>query len=261
MRKNLLLFSFVLIYSALYSQDLIVTSNQDSINCQILMIGDGLMHYSTMKNNETIKSSIPLEEVLSSVQGYYSPPKSSYTQPRKKSDYAHFRIAAAGGYSRRLISSKGSSTEDSYKKPTNGFHYGLELNYYFNENIGIGINYYATHFKLKDDYSEKLRIQQVIPTFSTRIFDEKQRGGVLINIGVGYINYRDEYRWSSYYSGNSAVMDSGIGLLCSVGYDFPLSKMMAICLQASITSGKLTDINSSNGWGKINLSLGLRFAK
>ena len=233
------------------------------------MIGDGLMHYSTMKNNETIKSSIPLEEVLSSVQGYYSPPKSSYTQPRKKSDYAHFRIAAAGGYSRRLISSKGSSTEDSYKKPTNGFHYGLELNYYFNENIGIGINYYATHFKLKDDYSDKLRIQQVIPTFSTRIFDEKQRGGVLINIGVGYIDYQNKY-WGIAYQPNpyagakktdKTLMDWGIGLLCSVGYDFPFSKTMAICLQASITSGKLTDINTSNGWGKVNLSLGLRFAK
>ena len=260
MKKQLLLLSFVLICSALYAQDLIVTDNQDSINCQILMIGDGLMHYSTMKNNEKIKSSIPLEEVLSSVQGYYSPPKSSYTQPQKKADYAHFRIAVAGGYSRRLFSSKGSFVEDSYKEPKNGFHYGLELNYYFNENIGIGINYYATHFKLKDDHSNKLRIQQVIPTFSTRIFDEKQRGGVLINIGVGYIDY-DEYRWSSYYSGNSAVMDSGIGLLCSVGYDFAFSKTMAVCLQASITSGKLTDINTSNGWGKVNLSLGLRFAK
>ncbi|MCL2041834.1 MAG: hypothetical protein FWG84_07340 [Bacteroidales bacterium] len=218
MKKKLLLFSFVLICSALYAQDLIVTDNRDSIN--------------------------------------------NYTPPQKKAEYAHFRMAVAGGYS-YLMDAPSNPSIVLY--PTeHGFHYGVELNYYFNKNLGIGINYYAAHFGLEDDYnSDNIYIQQLIPTFSTRMFDKKKRGALLVNVGVGYVVYK--YNYSSWYPGSTSKIKPAtfrdMGILCSIGYDFPFSKTMAVFPQLSITSGPSNEINSNYGLGKINLSLGLRFAK
>ncbi|MCL2041832.1 MAG: hypothetical protein FWG84_07330 [Bacteroidales bacterium] len=291
MNKRLLLFLFVLGFNALYSQDLIVTSNQNSINCQILMIGDGLMHYSTMKNDETIKSSIPLEDVVLSVQGYYSPPTSSYTPPRKKSDYAHFRIAAAGGYSYRtasLPSGIPSDVRDYYRKSKNGFNYGVEFNYFFNQFLGMGINYYASRFNpagdspmwYPDKVSERVRIQQIIPTFNMRVFDRQKQGAFLASIGLGYVDYKDKALATDLNNLHFATMKGwSIGMLWSVGYDLPISQTLAIYFQASLTGGVVTkftlideitgdtetfsvdDVNDGEGIGKINLSIGLRFAK
>ena len=208
MKKNLLLFSFVLIYSALCSQDLIVTNERDSINGQILETG--------------------------------------YT-PQKKADYAHFRMAVAGGYTCIM----------GYRL-NHGYHYGMELNYYFNKNLGIGINYYAYYYD--GSYDSETRVQQIIPTFSTRMFDKKKRGALLISVGIGYIGSRNKY-WLSYpFSGYKTKFESsqhGIGMFCGIGYDFPFSKTMAVCLQASVISNGLDEI----GIGGINLSIGLRFAK
>jgi hypothetical protein len=253
MKKRLLLFLLTLFCNALCAQDLIVTNNNDSINCQILTIDAEMIHFYVMKNNEKVKSSLPWNQVLSSSSGYYSKTEEDYVYQnkniyqKKNEDYAHFRIAIVVGYSYRFLLSHTFFNEDYYKQLKNGYHYGMELNYYFNESLGIGINWHASHFNSKSagNYDpEKTRIRQFIPIFSTRTFDKKKQGAFLLNIGVGYISYKDEYRWNYH---NDFQTPEGIGILLSAGYDIPISQTMAIYLQSSITSGPLDDINNREG--------------
>jgi hypothetical protein len=266
MKKHLLLFLFALICNALCAQDLIVTTNNDSINCQILVIGnkpvgDKLLHFTVIRDNEVVKISLPVEQIRTSILGYYSDVEPIYVYPnihQKKTDdyYSRFIIAIAGGYSNRFISSNRTSNEDYYKKLKNGYHYGMELNYYFNKYLGIGINYYISYFNLNaTDYrdSEKIRMQQVIPTFNVRIFDKQKFGAFLFNIGVGYVDYKNECYMTFYNNGSYSlpwtVRERGIGVLCSIGYEILLSHAMSVYLQSSITSQL-----------KTNLSFGVRLA-
>ena len=160
-------------------------------------------------------------------------------QELKVNDYPHFRIAVAGGYSHRT-----AYIASEYK---NGFHYGVELNYYF-KIMGIGLNYSGNQFY------QGVNIHQFIPTVNMRIFDYEKRGAFLANIGAGYVGNR-----------NGAT----IGMLLGLGYDIPLSQTMAIYAQASISGGKLKRAEYDvfmkefeyEKLGLLKLSLGLRFAK
>jgi len=250
MRKISISALFVLISNALCAQDLIVTTNQDSINCKILMIGDGMIYYSTMKD-EGIRNAIPLDQVASSCQDYYFDIEQK-TMKRKKV-YPAFRMAFAGGYSLRTRLPKGYWDDSYLKNMRNGFNFGIEMNYFFNESLGMGMNFYSSHFNFS-----KVSILHIIPTFTVRDFDKRKRSALLINVGIGYIAYSEVHRWEN---SESTITDKAIGLLCGVGYDIPLSNTIAVYFQASYV-GDLSFLfkEYSEGFGRLNLSGGFRFS-
>jgi len=89
--------------------------------------------------------------------------------------YPNVRIAAVGGYSLRTRLPKSSWDDSYYKDMKNGWHYGIELNYFFTESLGIGMNFYSSHFKAEDRNGiNKVRIQHFIPTFNARDFDKQK---------------------------------------------------------------------------------------
>ena len=285
MKKHLLLILFALIFNALCAQDLIVTESQDSINCQILAIEDGKIHFNLSADRAKMMY-LPVEDVQSFLFGFYpnTVADSKYTY-KKKSDYARFRVAAAGGYSYRTPKVEGGLPSNYAYKLKNGYHYTVEFNYYFNRFIGIGMNYSASHFNPEMDTEvgnvlDKIRLQQIIPTFNVRILDTQKRGALVASIGLGYVDYRDKGYFTEQNNSHFAtIRGATVGMLLSVGYDIPLSQTMALYVQVSNTGGVVTrftmkdeitgktwtesvdDIKNGEGLGKINLSLGLRFAK
>jgi hypothetical protein len=292
MKKQCLLFVFILLCSALHSQDLIVTTNHDSINCQILVIDNEVIHFSFIKDNEKIKTSLPFDQVLSSSLGYYANSGSDYVAYPKDKNYARFRVALAGGYSCRTFTiPEGTSLESKnyQNKARNGFHYGMELNYYFHRFIGIGINYYADHFNPEGNFPEmsnylihistKTRFQQITPTFNVRVLDRQRRGALVAGIGLGYTDYITKfYRTNDSYGHIGTEKGWTVGMLWNIGYDIPLSQTMAIYVRAALNAGVVTnitmideitgktetisvdDVNNGVGLGKMSLSVGVRFA-
>jgi hypothetical protein len=217
MKKSFLFFIFIPLYSAVYSQELIVINTQDSI------------------------------------QNIYFTKRPNNRQPDpKKNDYAHFRIAIATGYSRRYLFLLG----DDDKEIKNGRHYGIELNYYFNKSVGIGLNYYAGYFNSAAYPINKDRVQHIIPTFCARDFDKQKQGGFLMYVGIGYVraDYKDDDQWIQ--------PEWTIGLLGGVGYDFPLFETIALYIQASYLGDLAFFFNDkrTETFGRLNLSVGLRFA-
>jgi hypothetical protein len=287
MKKHLLLFLFALICNALCSQDLIIAENRDSINCQILAIDDGKIHFNTAAERAKIIS-LPLEQVQSFSFGYYPNTQPDYSyRYKKKSDYARFRVAIAGGYSYRTIglpSGVSGEVKDFYRKANDGFNYGVEFNYYFNKFIGMGMNYYASRFNPGSGNPEwnyrispKTRMQQVTPTVNFRVYNRKKTGAFIAGVGIGYADYQTKF----YQNNKNIVTEKGwtLGMLLSAGYEIALSEMTAIYFQASLNGGVVTtitetdeitgrsftystdDVNDGVGLGRFNLSIGFRFAK
>jgi len=127
---------------------------------------------------------------------------------------------------------------------------------------------------------DKIRLQQIIPTFNVRILDTRRRGALVASVGLGYVDYRDKGYFTERNNLHFAtIRGAAVGMLMSIGYDIPLSQTMALYVQVSNTGGVVTrftlkdeltgktynesvdDIENGEGLGKINLSLGLRFAK
>jgi hypothetical protein len=283
MKKFLLLPLLVALCGALSAQDLIVTTDNDSINCRILEIEEELMYFIT-DGNEEINLYLPMERVQSFTFGFYPDVEPLY----KASDYARFRVAVAGGYSLRtftILEGTSGESRDYQNRSRNGFHYGVELNYYFHRFMGVGITYYGSHFNPSGSVPEfhpyyitsKTRIQHIIPTFNVRVLDRQRRGALVGGIGIGYMDYYTKYYEGSFHG----LTEKGwtVGILWSVGYEVPLYKTIAIYFQASLNAGvvptvtiideetgKTTTISADNenpgtGLGKANLSIGLRFAQ
>jgi uncharacterized protein YhjY with autotransporter beta-barrel domain len=150
----------------------------------------------------------------------------------------------------------------------------------------MGVNYYANHFNPNGDspywspyhVSYKTKIQQIYTTFNVRVLDKQKAGGFLANIGFGYVGYRTKFLQTDLNNLHFGTEKGGtIGMMLGVGYDVPLSKMFAICLQASYHTGKITKFKEKNEvsgatWtetvsseygvkGVFKFSLGLRFAR
>jgi len=238
-----------------------------------------------IKESGITQSSISFDHVQSFSFGDYS-----YLNQKKDYDYARFRVAVAGGYSYRTFTipdGTSSFAKNYYNKARNGFLYGVELNYYFHRFVGIGINYYAAHFNPEgvnpDLYpaylSCKTRIQQITPTFNVRVLDRQRQGSLVAGIGFGFADYRTKFYED--YSKKHVLTEKGftVGMLWSIGYDIPLSNVMALYIQASLNTGVVTkctivdettgqstsisvdDINEGVGLGRMNLAIGVRFAK
>jgi hypothetical protein len=270
------------------AQDLIVTFDGDSLNCKITQIKNDYVYFIFKYQNEERKTLLPKEQIEYYQYNYYSTGE-NYSYQRKK-DFPRFRVGVAGGYSFRTFgSSDGSRELKNYESQMrHGFNYGVEFNYFFNRFLGMGINYYCSRHNpagscpvfYPDRVSTKTRIQQVMPTFNVRFLDKKRQGGFFMGIGIGYVDYRTKYcliNRNDLHIGTEKGWT--LGMQWFLGYDIPVSKTLAIFVQAWLSSGVVTNItfkdeltgetttastddaNNGVGLGKINLSLGLRFAK
>jgi len=202
-----------------------------------------------------------------------------YNTPREKEIYPRFRIAVACGYSYRTAREPEGITKNdaNYGKAKNGFHYLGEFDYFFNESVGIGINYNASYFNFADNYrSDKVQIRQIMPTLNARVFDKKKESAFLVSMGIGCNNYRNDYWWIEKHNSKKNInttKDWGVGFLCSAGYDLAFSQTMAAFFQISFSGGTGISINDytyhkqsyfridRDDFGKFNFSIGLRFSK
>jgi hypothetical protein len=259
MKRYVSLLLFVLFCNALCAQDLIVTKEQDSINCQISLISDKFIYFSVIKNHEKINSSLPLEQVVSYLRGYYPVIPQKTEKKFAPDNYATFRVAVVAGYNYR------------FAEYNHGFNYGAELNYFFKESLGIGLCYTGNHFFQLNLSWKLIHIHNVIPTFNVRLFDSKKQSATLIKFGIGYTYYNGEYCYRFFDFYQHIKEWEGIGMLIGAGYDLPFSKTMAVCFQLSFATGIPTKFDDNlsywitrdfdGGSSRFIFSIGLRFAK
>jgi len=275
----------------LQAQDLIVTKEGDSINCKITKVKSDNIYF-TFKHKEEIRNTLlPVSEIVYYQMKYYSTAEVPNDKIAGNEIYPHLRIAVTGGWSYRTarLSPEISSDFRNYaNKLKSGLHYDLGLSYFFSEMLGFGLKYdefltsneignvYLTHPEGGTEYgsmSDNIRTKFIGPSFCTRLFNSTKKNCLLIEIGIGYVDYRNSCSAVSY---SAIIKGSTAGTYMSIGYDIGISDNFALGFQFSASSGILSQVTIKEGastttkkldkgeyedLSRINLSVGLRFNK
>lgn len=290
MKNILLLIAFFTCLSPVFSQDLIVTNKRDSINCKITKIKKDNIYFTFRHKDEIRSTLLPAAGIKYYQLNYFK----NVEVPREKvignQVYKHFRFGLNGGYGYRtnkMSSSIPSDFSDYSKKLKSGLQFSGDLTYYFTEPLGIGLKYssFKASNSMSDIYvedsggsrrygnmSDNIGISFIGPVFSSRFSNKDKTNAFLMNIGLGYMGYKNNYTLIDPYK----VTGSTMGMSFDMGYDFKVSSNLILGVQLSAISGVLTTYKLSDGsatqniklekenyegLARLELSLGLRFMK
>lgn len=250
MKKLLLLLivSVIGIYSV-NAQDLIVTSEGDSINCKITKEKENNLYF-TFKHGEEVRNTLlPMNQVSSHQYNFYPGTVTPELTRIRSNEFPRWRMALNGGFSKHTaeISKEVSSSEREYVEDLlSGSNFSADVNYYFSESIGAGMKYLkfnsTTDVQTNAISSEPvdLNILFIGPGVSTRLLNASKKNALLFNISIGYIDYK--------FDGNAALIKGKTaGLLYDLGYDIGISENISIGLQVSYLSGQLTQFEMVQG--------------
>jgi hypothetical protein len=290
MKKLFILALLIIAANSIYSQDLIVTTDGDSINCKITKVKTDNIYF-TFKHKDEIRSTLlPITKIKIHQFDYFQTSEVPKDKVVGYANYQHFRIAINGGYSyqtAKIAESVPSDFKNYIKELKSGYHFGGDLTYYFSEPLGFGFKYYLfkssnsldniyiedvdgnrTYGKMSDD----LTISFIGPTFSTRLLNHDKSNAFLMNISLGYMGYSND----KVIIDNYKMTGSTMGLSFDIGYDIGLSENLSLGFQVSFLTGTLFEYDWNDGTktetiklekgeyeslNRIDFSVGLRFSK
>lgn len=290
MKKLFILALLILATNSIYSQDLIVTTDGDSINCKITKVKTDNIYF-TFKHKDEIRSTLlPINKIKIHQFDYFQTSEMPKDKVVGYANYQHFRIAINGGYSyqtAKVAESVPSDFKNYIKELKSGYHFGGDLTYYFSEPLGFGFKYYLfkssnsldniyledidgnrTYGKMSDD----LTISFIGPTFSTRLLNHDKSNAFLMNLSLGYMGYSND----KVIIDNYKMTGSTMGLSFDIGYEIGLSENLSLGFQVSFLTGTLFEYDWNDGTktetiklekgeyeslNRIDFSIGLRFSK
>lgn len=262
MKKIITLLMLFVFFSRIgISQDLIVTNDEDSINCKITKIKTDAIYF-TFKHKEEIRSTLlPISNVKYHQYGYYQESEVPKEKIVGYENYKHFRIALNGGYSYMTAKISENTPPDfkNYSKELkSGYHLGFDVIYYFTEPLGLGFKYcsfnsknsidniyltdlngYTAYGKMSDDIS----ITFFGPTFSTRLLNSDKTNAFLLGLSIGYIGYKNDFVLIDDYE----MTGSTAGFVYEMGYDIGLTENVSLGFQLTLIGGNLFKYKISDG--------------
>ncbi|TLX73071.1 hypothetical protein E9993_16560 [Labilibacter sediminis] len=296
MKKIIIALSFILFAQLTSAQDLIITQDGDSINCQITKIKKDFIYFRFINDGEAQNSLIPNEEVKTYINDYDTEVQIPKVDPLKspslikKDNYRKFRIGGYGGYSyqlARVSSSVPPDFKDYVKKLKSGYHYGADATYFISENTGLGIKYtmfrsknsmdniYITYDNGDTEYgrmSDDLFISFVGPNLVYRKFDKYNTNCFYMQGALGYMSYKNNKEVVSPF----VMTGSTLGSCIDIGYEISIDNNLFLGFQLSLMAGTLSKYTIDDGESsetfeleddeyenltRVDLSICLRFCK
>jgi hypothetical protein len=276
----------------LLAQDLIVTNEGDSLNCKITKVKSDNIYFTFKYNDEIRSTLLPVSDISNYQYGYYSTVEVPPEKIVGNEIYPHYRMAVNVGWNyrtARLSDDIPADFKQYYNELKSGYNYGLDLTYYFSEQLGVGFRYnnylskneidnvYVTYPDASTEYgkmSDHVSTNFIGPFFSTRLFNFNKKNCFLFDLGIGYMGYKDQ---SVLISDQYILKGNTVGTYLNIGYDIGVSPDLAIGFQLSLSTGNLTQFQVfENGvytetkklekgqyenLSRIDLSIGLRFNK
>lgn len=288
--KQTLSFLFLIIFvNIAFSQDLIVTTDNDSINCKITKIDNTYIHFTFKQDNKALTTLIPLVKMKSHLYNYYSYTEAPTAKSPKLKDYPKFRISLGGGFSYRtakVASTVPSELVDYMKKLKLGFNFYADGAGYFNRFIGLGgsCKWFRTSASMEGIFnvngnmlhtgtiSDNINILFVGPMFSARFLNKTKRHALHLNASIGYMGYWDDAILVYPYR----IQGNTVGFVSEIGYDVRITDDLLIGFQLSAVSGVLSSYTQSSGYSsqkvyletrqyeslhRLDITVGLRFSK
>ncbi len=289
MKNIFIIISLVFTVNLVYSQDLIVTSESDSINCVITKIKKDYIYFTFKHKDEIRNTLLPLSNIKNYQHDYFETGEVSKEKIiGYKKNYKQYRFSINLGYSyltSKISDDVPSDFRNYVKDLKSGFNIGGDATYYFAEQMGFGLKYslYKTSNSIDNIYledtngnrrygkmSDNINISFIAPTFSTRFLNHDKSNALIMSLALGYINYYDK----AVKVENLKITGDTFGMSYEIGYDIELSEKMSLGLQVSLLSSYLSKIKVDDGIetrtiklekenyeniSRIDFSIGLRF--
>lgn len=248
-------------------KDLVVTQSGDSIRCFISKVKYNYVYFEFMRGYEVNDSSLATDSIKDYLFDYYkniSPDGS--TVPTRA--YPPLRIAVNGGYSYQLANTQSvpDGLENYTKELKSGYHLGGDFTYFFEENYGIGFQYYLfrTTNSLDNIYIEfddgsrrfgnlkdNISISFLGPQFSVRYLNLTSFNAFIMNFSLGYLMYNN----NAVIIDNYTFKGDALGLAWDIGYDISVAENFQLGLQIGLILGSLSELDVNDGRTSTTLSL------
>ena len=200
----------------------------------------------------------------------------------KKLPTWRFAIQGGGGYRfGKVPAGLDAAMEDYLKDLRWGYSYGADITGFFSETLGGGVKYHSFNASNKGvlynsdagnvAMSDKQNFWFAGPMLSYRTMSASMKNAFYMNLGAGYIGYRDNAQLNSI----SIVQKGGtLGYVMEFGYDIGLSEHLSIGASMSFFGGSLSsyknealgmtetvtlDKNNQESVTHLDLTIGLRY--
>jgi hypothetical protein len=260
----LLLGTLLCLCPNLFAQDLLVKTNNDSVNCKVVKQNSETVYFFTYQNNKEIMNAIPKSEIKSMVLNYYanSPAKQTYTidstgkrtvntttgrptaRPAKKVYESIPGARFSANYSATFLlapidPSVNSFLRDYIKELRTGNGYAFSFNYYGKKNMGIGLQYisflsshslenvtafYNNGGSYTGTLKDNINITYIGASFGFRYPMANKKWRVLGDLGFGASNYTN----NSEFQGKTKITASTLGINTQIGFDYSLAENLSI---------------------------------
>ncbi|MEN8251803.1 MAG: hypothetical protein ABFS32_22980 [Bacteroidota bacterium] len=258
MKDFALVFALGMIFSTVSSQDLVVTSKEDSIYCKISKIDTDYLYF-TFRSSTGIDqySQLPIDQVVSYERKYFARQDALASGEDPKG----IVMALYGGYAYRTAKISPDipyNLDDYVKSLKSGYSFGGDLTYFFSESLGIGVKYtqfrtsgMIENIRLPDGgggtslgtIEDNIFITFIGPALAYRLSGTNNKNALVMNLGIGYVTYLDDGTYFTYLT----LEGNTIGMVLDLGYEIGLSDNFALGFQASTSAGVLTEYVLSNG--------------
>jgi len=235
------------------AQDLIVTSNGDSIPCRIIKIDSVSVEYQVVKNGIREKNTLPRRYVTDfRIAEKSQDDGNSATVMSFTPQFSRFRWSFSSGYANRMgkdAESSGSAQFDRlYKKIGNCISWDTEIQYYFNPGNGIALNINGVYSMASDNnvfvpeygQASQCKIKQQItfigPAWATRF--ETDRFLFSGSVALGPLFYAESLIPDNYVAKLTTV---AFGVNCGIGGEYKLSPNWAMGLKIGYTLGSASN--------------------
>ena len=248
MKKLFVLLAISVAVLSVSAQDLIITTNGDTIQCQKINIDSASVEYQVIKNGMREKNTMPRRYVADfRVAETINP--ATVTKPAPQ--FSNFRWSFSLGYARRLgedQSAGSASLEKLYKKMKNCFAWETEIQHYFNRGNGIALNINGVHSSVLEN---NVRIPNVGQ------FSKCKLKNNVIFVGPAWATRyeEDNFLWSGsialgpiFYS-ETLIPDNisikatatAFGMSCGIGGEYKVSPEWALGMKMGFTAGSASN--------------------
>ncbi|MEO9485492.1 MAG: hypothetical protein ABJG47_18675 [Ekhidna sp.] len=288
MRRHFIFSILVFAFAFANAQDVIVTTEGDSIECKITQISDDFIDFSVFDKSGILllKSSLPLSKVK-----YYNRIETGVKDDTlrivelKEEDRiiledfepASFRLTLNTGYTYQFGGYDG--LPNSYKKQMQSlWNFGGELYYFLSENIGVGAKYNHIRTEANEDF---------VPPFNTvfgfsSLRDERIKFSYM-GLAIAYRNFLYDDQVVNYFISGGIIkyrtdgFGDGVpfyqegdtfGVAVGVSYDFILMKSFGLGFGAEINIARLSELDNNGAMvladfslTRVDVTMGIRLFK
>ncbi len=259
--KKLILILFVFISNNLFSQDLIITTTNDSINCKIISQEGTFTLYKINTASGQQSRAIKNTSVLKVQQNYFNLSITNINSiPKKPVKETSFN--AGIGYTmlfKTFDADDDPDFKEFYRDLSNAISFHAEIQHSFNEKIGLSIRY--DYFKSSAEMNDYKYVYQ-FQTYYMDILEEVSihtlspglyyKIPLIDDMNIKLFGAYDHNFYDDAVKINSTTFDvfgNKSGLALGIGYENIISKNIGLSFQIKYRASKLNKVTSVNGSG------------